>query len=148
MENNTIPIIRTWRQFIESKVYSIFEYAMSTTKYSALVMISLCDLFESEKAQVDILDKSTGIRVSIKDFMKTKEFKRINEILSYVDWTLMPVCFDPKKQNEWEIFPATKDMNIRGLADKATVDNLIEEVSQKLSIKNYFDAVKEGTYGL
>ena len=147
MENNT-PIIRTWKQFIESKVYNIFEYAMSTTKYSALIMISLCDLFESEKAQVDILDKSTGVNTSIKDFMKSKEFKRVNEILSYVDWTLMAVCFDPNKEDEWEIFPATKDLEIRGLADKDTVDNLIEEVSKKLSIKNYFDAVKDGTYEL
>ena len=147
MENNT-PIIRTWKQFIESKVYNIFEYAISTTKYSVLVTISLCDLFESEKAQVDIMDKSTGEKTSIKDFMKTKEFKRVTEILSYVDWTLMPICFDPKNKDEWEIFPATKDLEIRGLADKDTVDNLIEEVSNKLSIKNYFDAVKDGTYEL
>lgn len=148
MENNITPIVRTWRQFVESRAYTIFEHATSSTKYGVLVSIGLCELFESEKVHIDILNKSTGEKVSVKDFMKSKEFKKINEILSYIDWTLMAICFDPNNSDEWQLFPATLGLEMWSLNDNDIVDNIIDKVSEKLSLKNYYDAVKDGTYEL
>ena len=148
MENSTTPITRTWRQFIESKAYTIFEHVESSTKYSVLITLACCDLFQSEKAQVDILDKSNGQKVSVKEFMGSKDFTKINRALSYIDWTLIGICFDPSNEDEWDLFPATLDLNITSLSDKDAVDKVIKNVSEELSLKNFYDAVKEGTYGL
>ena len=147
MENNITPIVRTWRQFVESRAYTILEHVTSSTKYGILVSIGLCELFESEKVHIDILDKSTGEKVSVKDFMKSKEFKKINEALFYIDWTLMAICFNPSDDN-WELFPATLGLEMRSLNNTDMVDSIIDKVSEKLSLKNFYEAVKDGTYEL